>query len=219
MKDESVVVFGAGRFGSALAKELFQQGIEVMVIDNDTEIVQDLSAELPNVVKADILDEATIEELGLKNFDVAVIAIGKNLEASIVATVVAKEHGIPLIYGKATTEMQSKILKKVGADYVVYPEMEMGKKMGRVIAKKSIMEYIHFSDEYSIFEIVPPKKWINKTIAEIDVRNRYTINIIAIRKDDDETIIVPHSSTVIGKSDKIVVIGRDEVVNELEQNG
>ena len=156
MKDESVVVFGAGRFGSALAKELFQQGIEVMVIDNDTEIVQDLSAELPNVVKADILDEATIEELGLKNFDVAVIAIGKNLEASIVATVVAKEHGIPLIYGKATTEMQSRILKKVGADYVVYPEMEMGKKMGRVIAKKSIMEYIHFSDEYSIFEIIPP---------------------------------------------------------------
>ena len=219
MKDESVVVFGAGRFGSALAKELFQQGIEVMVIDNDTEIVQDLSAELPNVVKADILDEATIEELGLKNFDVAVIAIGKNLEASIVATVVAKEHGIPLIYGKATTEMQSRILKKVGADYVVYPEMEMGKKMGRVIAKKSIMEYIHFSDEYSIFEIIPPKNWINKTIAEIDVRNRYTINIIAIRKDDDETIIVPHSSTVIGKSDKIVVIGRDEVVNELEQNG
>lgn len=218
MKDESVVVFGAGRFGSALAKELFQQGVEVLVIDNDPEVVQELSSEIPNVVRADILDEIALDELGLKNFDIAVIAIGKNLEASIVATVAAKDYGIPLIYGKATTEMQSRILKKVGADYVVFPEMEMGRRMGRVIAKKSLMEYIHFSDEYSILEIIAPKKWENESISKIDARNKFNINIVAIRKDD-KTIIVPSSTEIIEKGDKLIVIGRDEIVNELERNG
>ena len=138
MREESVVVFGAGRFGASLAKELFQQGVEVMVVDVNPDIVQELSSTMPNVVRADVLDEVALEELGLKNFDIAVIAIGKNLEASIVATVAAKEHGIPLIYGKATSEMQSRILKKVGADYVVFPEMEMGMRLGRAISKKSI---------------------------------------------------------------------------------
>ncbi len=218
MKNESVVVFGAGRFGSALAKELYEQGVEVLVVDINHDRVQELSSQIPNIVRADILDEGALEELGLGNFDVAVVAIGQNLEASIVATVAAKEHGIPLIYGKAQNELQSRILKKVGADFVVFPEMEMGMRLGRAISKKSIMEYIHFSDQYSIMEIVPPHKWIGRTIKDIDISNKYSINVIAVRKEG-ETLIVPLRDVKIEETDRLIVIGEDSVITKLEKDG
>lgn len=217
MKVNSVVVFGAGRFGSALAKELFIEDIEVMVIDNDEEKIQEISPYVTTAIIADVLDEGAIKELGLSNFDVAVVAIGSNLEASIVAAVEAKEHDIPMIYAKAGTDMQSRILKKVGVDQVIYPEIELGERLARSISGKSIIEYIHFSEEYSIVEINAPQNWSGKSLKELDVRNKFNINIIAIRKKN-KTVVSPSASEKIEKGDSLIVIGEDQYLRKMEKH-
>ncbi|NLW42562.1 MAG: TrkA family potassium uptake protein [Tissierellia bacterium] len=217
MKVDSVVVFGAGRFGSALAKELFIEDIEVMVIDNDEEKIQEISPYVTTAIIADVLDEGAIKELGLRNFDVAVIAIGSNLEASIVAAVESKEYEIPMIYAKAGTDMQARILKKVGVDQVIYPEIELGERLARSISGKSIIEYIHFSEEYSIVEINSPQNWAGKSLKELDVRNTFNINIIAIRRND-KTIVSPSALEKIEKGDNLIVIGEDQYLKKMEKH-
>lgn len=217
MKVDSVVVFGAGRFGSALAKELFIEDIEVMVIDNDEEKIQEISPYVTTAIIADVLDEGAIKELGLRNFDVAVIAIGSNLEASIVAAVESKEYEIPMIYAKAGTDMQARILKKVGVDQVIYPEIELGERLARSISGKSIIEYIHFSEEYSIVEINSPQNWAGKSLKELDVRNTFNINIIAIRRKD-RTIVSPSALEKIEKGDNLIVIGEDQYLKKMEKH-
>lgn len=217
MKVDSVVVFGAGRFGSALAKELFIEDIEVMVIDNDEEKIQEISPYVTTAIIADVLDEGAIKELGLRNFDVAVIAIGSNLEASIVAAVESKEYEIPMIYAKAGTDMQARILKKVGVDQVIYPEIELGERLARSISGKSIIEYIHFSEEYSIVEVNSPQNWAGKTLKELDVRNTFNINIIAIRRKD-RTIVSPSALEKIEKEDNLIVIGEDQYLKKMEKH-
>jgi trk system potassium uptake protein TrkA len=217
MKVDSVVVFGAGRFGSALAKELFIEDIEVMVIDNDEEKIQEISPYVTTAIIADVLDEGAIKELGLRNFDVAVIAIGSNLEASIVAAVESKEYEIPMIYAKAGTDIQARILKKVGVDQVIYPEIELGERLARSISGKSIIEYIHFSEEYSIVEINSPQNWAGKSLKELDVRNTFNINIIAIRRND-KTIVSPSALEKIEKGDNLIVIGEDQYLKKMEKH-
>lgn len=217
MKVDSVVVFGAGRFGSALAKELFIEDIEVMVIDNDEEKIQEISPYVTTAIIADVLDEGAIKELGLRNFDVAVIAIGSNLEASIVAAAESKEYEIPMIYAKAGTDMQARILKKVGVDQVIYPEIELGERLARSISGKSIIEYIHFSEEYSIVEINSPQNWAGKSLKELDVRNTFNINIIAIRRND-KTIVSPSALEKIEKGDNLIVIGEDQYLKKMEKH-
>ncbi len=218
MDVESVVVFGAGRFGSALAKELFEEDIEVMIVDNDEEKIQEIASQVTTAIIADVVDEGTIKELGLSNFDVAIIAIGSNLEASVVAAVEAKEYGIPMIYAKASTDMQARILKKIGVDKIIYPELEVGERLARSISGKSILEYIHFSDEYSIVEINLLNHWAGKTILELDVRNKYNINIIAIRRKD-KTIVSPNANERLEKDDRLIIIGDEKSLKDMERHG
>lgn len=218
MDVEAVVVFGAGRFGSALAKELFEEDIEVMIVDNDEEKIQEIASQVTTAIIADVVDEGTIKELGLSNFDVAVIAIGSNLEASVVAAVEAKEYGIPMIYAKASTDMQARILKKIGVDKIIYPELEVGERLARSISGKSILEYIHFSDEYSIVEINLLHHWAGKTILELDVRNKYNINIIAIRRKD-RTIVSPNANERLEKDDRLIIIGEEKNLKDMERHG
>lgn len=214
MEEKSIVVFGAGRFGSSIAKELFINDMEVMIIDKDEEKIQNLSTKVTTAVIADVTDEEAMEELGLKNFDIAVVAIGSNLESSIIATVAAKEHGIPTIYAKAPSEMHGRILSKIGADYIIYPEKEIAERLARSISGSSIMEYINFSDEYSIAEIIAPKSWEDKSLAQLNIRNQKNIMIIAIKRAG-ETIVSPRAEQVILKDDKVVVIAKNNEIEEL----
>lgn len=217
MRVKSVIVFGAGRFGSALAKELFEENIEVMVVDSNEERIGELAPYVTTAVIADITDETSVKELGISNFDMAVIAIGNNLEASIVAAVECKEFGIPMIYAKASTDMQARILKKVGVDQVIYPEIELGERLARSISGRSIKEYIHFSEEYSIVEVMAPTQWASKSLKELDVRNKFHINIIAIRRDD-RTIVSPYADERIRKGDILTIIGQDKHLKKLERH-
>lgn len=213
MKDLSVVVFGAGRFGTALAEELFENDVEVMIIDNNEDKIQSIVEKVTTGLVVDMMDMDAVEELGLRNFEVAVIATG-NLEASIVATVAAKEHGIPLVYAKAISEMHGRILKKVGADQIIYPEREIGQRLARSISGSNIIEYIHFSDEYSIAEVATPAKWKEKTILELDVRKNYDLNIIAIKKHN-RTIIAPNPRELIEKDDIIIMVGENKSLEKV----
>lgn len=214
MEVKSVVVFGAGRFGTSIAEELFKNNVEVMVIDKDEEKIQNLATKVTTAIIADVTDEAAMEEVGLKNFDVAVVAIGTDLESSIIATVAAKEHGIPTIYAKAPTDMHGRILSKIGADYVIYPEKQIAERLARSISGSSIVEYLNFSEEYSIAEMAPPKNWENKTLAKLNIRNERDIMIIAIKRNK-KTIISPKASEIILKDDKIVVLGRNAEIEEI----
>lgn len=214
MEKKSVVIFGAGRFGGALATELYNNGVEVMAIDENPEMIQNLADKVTTGVIISLRDEEAFEELGLSNFDVAVVAIGSDLEASIIATVAAKDHGIKEIYAKAPTEMYARILKKVGADQIIFPEKEMGERLAHSISGSNLMEYIHFSDEYMIAELKAPKEWENKSLIDINVRDKHNIMILAIRRND-ETIVSPKGTDHIKKGDLIIIMGDNEGVKEL----
>lgn len=214
MEDKSVVVFGAGRFGSALSIELFKDNLEVMIVDNDEEKIQNLANRVTTGIIADLKDEDAIEELGLKNFDLAVVAIGSDLESAIMATVAAKEHGIETIYAKAPTPMYGRILKKVGADYIIYPEREVAESLARSIAGSSLMEYINFSDEYSVAEIKTPKTWTNKSLKDLDLRSKNNIMVVAIRRAG-KMIISPMADDKIYETDSLIILARYEDIEKL----
>lgn len=217
MEGKSVVVFGAGRFGTSIAEELFENNVEVMVIDKDDERIQNLATKVTTAIIADVTDEAAMEEVGLKNFDVAVVAIGSDLESSIIATVTAKEHGIPTIYAKSPTDMHGRILSKIGADYVIYPEKQIAERLARSISGSSIVDYLNFSEEYSIAEMAAPKNWENKTLAKLDLRKQKNLMIIAIKRKN-ETIISPKSDETILKNDKVIVLGKNEEIEEIAEH-
>lgn len=212
----NVIVLGAGRFGSALAQKLFKEGLEVMLVDKDYELIQDLANQVTSAVQCDLMDEKAVEELGINNFDVAVVAIGSDLEASIMATLAAKEHEIPRIIAKASSFTQARILKRLGADQVVFPELEMGERLALSIAGSSIADYINFSDEYTLLELKAIKPWWGKSLAELNFHRSYGMNVVAYHRDG-ATIIAPMADYTIEKGDKLVLMGSTEDAAKLEQ--
>lgn len=212
----SVVIFGAGRFGTALAEELFKSDTEVMIVDKDYELIKDLSDHVTAAVQCDITDEQSVKELGLGNFDIAIIAIGGNLESSIIATMFAKEYEIPRVIAKASSSLQADILKKLGADQIVFPEVDVGVRLARNICGKNILEYIHLSDDYSILEIKVIDKWVGKNLIEIDFRNIYNLNVVALKRKS-HVIITDLPTTDLQRDDLLVVIGQLEAVQNLQK--
>lgn len=211
---ESVIVFGAGRFGTSLATTLFDHGVEVMVVDHDYDLIQGLATKVTTAIQCDLTDAAAVNELGISNFDTAVIAIGSNLEASIMATLSSKDRGVPRIIAKASSEMQARILQKLGADQIIYPEIDMGERLARSLSGSNLMEYIHFSDEYSIIEVKVKKEWIGKNLIEIDFRNKYHLNVIAYRRNKN-TIVSPSAKEPLEKDDILILIGEEKYIDAL----
>ena len=214
---KSFVVIGMGRFGSSIAKELYKHGNEVMVIDENEELIQDIADDVPHAVVGDAADEAVLRSLGLRNFDVAIIAIGANLEASILVTVLLKEQGIKYILAKAQNELHGTILKKVGADRVILPEKDMAVRVANQLVQSNMLDYIALSTEYSIAEIKVPENWVGKTLKELDIRVHYGINIMAI-KSDDGINISPMGEDILGEDDLIVVIGTDKEIANINKS-
>lgn len=214
---ESVIVFGAGRFGRSLATTLFDHGVEVMIVDHDYDLIQSLSTKVTTAIQCDLTDEAAVNELGISNFDIAVIAIGSNLEASIMATLASKDRGVPRIIAKATSEMQARILEKIGADQIIYPEIDMGERLARSISGSNLMEYIHFSDEYSIVEVKTNKEWVGKNLVDLDFRNKYHLNVIAYRRNG-RTIVAPSAKDTFERDDVLILIGEEKYIDALVDN-
>lgn len=173
-------VLGLGSFGWSVALTLEKMGCDVLVIDDSSEKIQEISEEVSYALKADVTDPEALESLGGRNLDGAVIAVSENFEASIMATLLCKDMGIPLVVAKAKDELQGTILKKVGADVVVYPEIQMGSRVAKNLAAREFMDWIELSDDYSMVEAVVPEPWRGKCLADLKVRERFGINVVGI---------------------------------------
>ena len=214
-KDRQFAVIGLGRFGSNMAKALSKMGYEVLAIDKNQHKVQEFSDEVTHVVQADTTDENALRELGILNFDVVVVAIGEDVQANVLTTLQLKEIGVNFIVATSRNSLHTKLLEKVGADRIVAPERDMARRVAYNLASTSVMDYIELSPRFSIVEITAPKAFQNKTIAETNIRAKYGINVVAIKRGED-LIISPLPSEKIIKDDIVVVVGKNESINGLE---
>lgn len=211
---KSFIILGVGRFGASLAKTLYELGHEVLVIDEKEEIVAEISEHVTHAVIGDCSDENTLKSLGVRNFDIAVVAIGGNMESSILVTLMLKEMGVQYIVAKAQSNIHARVLSRVGADKVILPERDMGVRLAQSLAMHNILDFIEVSPRYSILEITTPELWIGKSLKDINVRVKHGINILAIKTGDDIDI-TPDANRVLGAEDVMIVIGSNEDLNKL----
>lgn len=211
----SVIVLGAGLFGSSLAKKLFELGVEVMVVDGDYDVINEIANEVTAAVQCDFFDEKAVNELGIGNFDIAIIGIGHDLESSILATLAAKDRNVPRIIAKANSHTQARILEKLGATQVIFPEIDMGERLARSLSGSNFMEYLHFSDEYTIIEIQAANSWVGKDLIELDFSNKFNLIVVAFRRNG-ETILSDIARLKIKRDDHLVLIGKYEDAEKLE---
>jgi trk system potassium uptake protein len=216
MTSKQFVVIGLGRFGSSVAKTLYSLGNEVLAIDADEEIVQDISDSVTHAVQADGTDESSLRSLGIRNFDVAVITIGANVQSSVMATLIAKELGVKFVIAKAQNEQHAKVLYKIGADRVVFPERDMGIRVAHNLCSSNILDYIELSPDYSIMEVTAIRDWEGKTLRELSMRSRYGINVMAIKRGNDINIS-PNAEDHIKPGDVLVVIGGTDELKLIER--
>lgn len=212
---ESFLIIGAGRFGSALACELASLGHEVLVIDKSEEKIEAIADYVTHSVIADARDEGVMDSLGVVDFDVAVVANAGSIEDSVLVTIMLKERGVRRVIAKANDMLHMKVLERLGADEIVLPERDMGKRLAQRLSSKNIVDYIELSEEYSIVEIGAPLSWREKTFAELDVRRKYGMNIIAVRNDNDGITVSPTANYKIKAEDILVVLGRNEDIKKL----
>ena len=211
---KQIVVLGCGRFGMSLAITLERLGNEVMVVDKDEEIINSIANKVTHAIVCDVSVDGSLKELGLTNFDICVVAIGSDYKTSIIATVEARELGIPKIIAKATDSVQAMVLKKIGADRVIIPERDMGIRVANTISNSNILDSINLSDEYSLVEISPIADWVGRSIKESEIRNKYHVNIVAIKNKDGLEINVG-ADYVIKDSDILLVAGRNDRIGKL----
>ncbi len=210
------MIIGCGRFGSTIATTLFKLGHEVMVIDIDEERIQDISEEVTYAVQADVSDENVLKELGISNFDVVVVSIGSNYQASIMATLLAKESGVKKVVAKAHDQLHGKVLAKIGADKIIYPERDMGVRVAHNLVSSNILDFIELSPDYSILEITAIEQWINKSLKELRLPTNYGINVMAIKRGSDINVS-PYADDIILRGDVLVVIGNTIDIEKIEQ--
>ncbi|TCS77963.1 potassium channel family protein [Pectinatus cerevisiiphilus] len=208
-------VIGLGRFGSSMAVSLYKMGYDVLAIDNDLKKVQDFSNDFTHVVQANSTDENALRELGILNFDVVIVAIGEDIESNIMTTLQLKEIGVKYIVAMARTPLQMKVLEKIGADRVVAPEHDMAQRVAYNLVSTNVMDYIELSDEFSIAETTLPKAFIGKTLIEANLRAKYNINVVAIKRGR-HLIVSPMPSEKFHENDVIVVVGDNNGINGLE---
>ena len=210
------MVIGCGRFGSSIATTLFKLGHEVMVIDMDEERVQDIADEVTYAVQADVSDENVLMELGISNFDVVIVSISSNYQASIMATLIAKELGVKKVIAKAHDSLHGKVLTKIGADKIIYPERDMGVRVAHNLVSSNILDFIELSPDYSILEITALKQWANKTLKELRLPSNFGINVMAIKRGKDINVS-PYADDLILEGDILVVIGNTKDIEKIEQ--
>jgi trk system potassium uptake protein TrkA len=212
-----VVVVGLGIFGSQLARQLFEKGIEVIAIDKNRDVVQKIRDHSTKAVVADATDKDVLESIGIDAGDTVVISFGEDLSASTLLTLYLKEMKVREIFVKVPNEDYKRILLKVGASEAIIPEREMANKVARSIISPNVLEYLPISEDYTICELAPPTAFIGKSLAELDLRKKYQLQVIAIRDVLSESMqLVPRASSIIKDSDVLVIIGREEDIQKVK---
>ena len=214
MKTKSFAIFGLGRFGASIAETLHSMEYEVLAVDKSEECVNNTSPHMTHAVVGDATDENLLKSLGVRNFDVAVVAIGGDIQSSILVTLLLKEMGVKYVLAKAQSELHSKVLYKVGADRVILPERDMGVRVAHNLVSTNFVDLIELSPDSSIVEIKPPKGWFGKSLRDLNIRVKYGISIVAVKKDS-ATHVAPKADYVVEEEDLLVVIGSTSDIKKL----
>ncbi|MCT4599138.1 MAG: TrkA family potassium uptake protein [Vallitalea sp.] len=213
-KKRDFVVFGLGKFGRSVAESLSLNGCDVLAIDKNEEIIQDIASTVTHAVQADVTDQDALTALGVRNFDAAIVAISNDMQSSIMATILVKELGVPYVLAKAQNEIHKKVLEKVGADKVVFPEREIGVRIANNLISENFVDYIELSEDYSIVEISILDEWVGNNLRDLNMRAKYGINVMAIRKGVNITI-TPGPDVILEEGDILVVIGSNKDLKKI----
>ena len=214
MVKKEFVVLGLGIFGKSVATTLAESGCEVLVVDLNEDKINEIADKVTYAVKADATDADTLKTLGISNFDGAIIAMGESFESSVMATILVKELGIPYVLAKANSELHARILKRVGADMVVFPEKETGIKIANNLMSDNFFDAIELSSTFSMMDIEVLDEWIGKSLKDLKLRSSFKINVIGIKKKENLNIN-PAADDAIEKGDVLVIIGSNETLNKL----
>ena len=213
---KSYIVIGLGRFGSEVARQLCVHGCEVLAMDISNELVQYISSDVTHAVVGDARDKEVLRALGAADFDCAIVAIGADLANSVLATMNLKELGVPHIVCKAHDDTHRQVLLKLGADQVVIPEKENAARLARNLSSPNVLDYIELSDEYGIIEVPAPKRWLDKTLKELNVRAKLGVNIIAIERNN-QINVSPAADYTILEGDILVVLGDTDALSTVQK--
>lgn len=209
--NNSYAVLGLGRYGYAVAKELVENGAEVLVVDSDEELINDIVDEFPICRCADITDADAIKQLGMANIDIAIVAVASNLETSVMATTLCKDMGVKTVITKCANEMQCRILSKVGADKVVLPEYEAGTRLAKNLLSSGFVDILELTSNVSLVEIDVKPDWVGKNLIELNLRKKYSINVIAIQQDNNVTTEIDPNKPLEQTMKLIVVANRNKL--------
>ncbi len=214
-------VIGLGRFGSSVAKTLSEKGAQVIGVDLNQDVIQDAQEYLTQAVQADATDEKALRAVGIDQVDVAIVGVGEKLEASILITLNLKQIGIKEVIARAVTENHGEVLQRVGATKVIFPERDMGARLANSLIFPKILEHIELSSDYSLLEMIPPREFIGKTLGELDIRAKYGLNVIVIKKTsakgERKISLSPSAETVIKQDDILVAIGKSKDIEEVKK--
>lgn len=217
MKKKQFLVIGAGRFGISVARTLMELGHDVMLVDNDADLVQKYSSEFTDAIKGNAASEDCLHKLGVFDFDAVVLAIGFDVQASIMAAIILVEIGVERIVAKAQSSLHGRVLEKIGVHRVVFPERDMGQKLAHSLVTPSFVDMLELSDEYSVVEVSAPLWMVDKSLSELDLRARCGINVIAIRRSGNgNTILSPKAEDVILGKDILVITGSNQSLKKME---
>ena len=216
MKKEFAVI-GLGRFGGSIVEELNELDANVLAIDRDAERVRDFQDIATESVIADTTEESVLRDLGLRNFDHVIVAIGDNIQSSILTTLLLKDLGVKKVSVKAQNDYHARVLEKIGADVVIHPERDMGRRVAHKLASSSVLDYLELSDEHSIVEIMAEEKLSDQSLLDLDIRAEYGVSVIAIKRGED-IIVSPDPTVNIQKEDILIMIGNDDDLTRFEKS-
>lgn len=210
------IIFGIGRFGSALAKTLIELGHEVLAVDSNEEHIHSITPYVTQAIQVNATDEEAMHSLGIRNFDAAIVSIGDNLRDSILVTMVCKELGAKYVVAKASDEMHAKLLKKIGADRVIFPERDMGIRAAKTISSPNVLELMNLTGDYTLEDITVPASWVGSSLQELDIRRKYSVSVLLIHRGSEVLVNVPGNAR-LQKNDALLVLGHKDDVQRLEE--
>ena len=209
-------VIGCGRFGSSVAKTLYKSGFDVLALDDDECVIRNIADYVTHAATIDIDDANALKEVGIRNVDVVIIGIGSDLKASVMSTLLVKEMGVKYVVAKAQDETHAKVLTKIGADRVVFPERDMGIRLAYNLTTTNILDFIELSPDYSIMEIIAPKKWHDKSLKENNIRARFGLSVLAVKRGEDVNVSPQAEETVLD-GDVLIVVGSNEDLKKVQE--
>lgn len=214
MKRQSIMVIGLGQFGSTVAKSLIELNQEVLGVDIDADIVQRATTFLTHAVVADATDEIALQSLGLGQYDIIIVAIGDNTQANLMTSMMLKELNVPYVVSKAESELQGKMLKKIGVDMVLYPERDIAMRLAQSLTRDYVLDYLQLSNDIGLVEIETPEFLVGKTLIESGLRETYQLSVVAVKTGNDIEV-PPKPNRPLTEADRLILIGRIHDIDEL----